>query len=201
MMQILTKVLGIRACSDLNGELHRTLPQLWATGHFNSTPHFVLTDNYLSEYTIILVCSFLDEYNEHFIPTNCIELKDRIYKFRKQIKPVLTRMNQWTDLHKYRNIILAHNLRTKGNQSILDIKNEKIDFNIPNTRPEFQLLTQLSILITQNIGVEFPELITKIDLSETVLDKLNVPYELIDFDAEFNVVCEQIKNLGLTRTQ
>ena len=201
MMHILTHICGIRACSDINGELHRTLPQLWATGFFSDKPHFVFTDAFLCEYTIILTCSFLDEYNGHFTANNCEELKDRIKVFRKQIKPVLNRINQWTDIHKYRGMILAHNLRTKDNKSIYELTNKKIDFNIPNTRPEFSLLIQLLALITRNIGKEFPELITKIDFNERIVDKMNIPYDLIDFESEFNAVGEKIKKLGLTMTQ
>jgi hypothetical protein len=68
MLLILTKVFGILSCSEINEQLHNTLPQLWAKGHFNKSPHFVLTDAYLMEYVIILTCSFLDEYNSGFTP-------------------------------------------------------------------------------------------------------------------------------------
>ena len=197
MLQILTKAIGIRTCSDTNGKLHEELPQLWADGHFSATPHFVLTDAYLTEYTIILMCSFLDEYNKFFIPNNCLELKTRITVFRKQIKPVLNKINQWTDLHKYRNMILAHNLRTKDNQSILDTTTSKIEFNIPNTKNELRLLVQLASLITQNIGEEFPEIRERINFEEKITDKINAPYKMIDFKSQFEAVGKEIKKAGL----
>jgi hypothetical protein len=200
MLQILTKVFGIKSCNDTNQELHGKLPQLYAKGHYSENPHFVLNDSYLSEYTIIMICSFLDEYNNHFTVNNCPEFKERIIKFRKQIKPVLTRINQWTDLHKYRGLVLAHNLRTTTKESVFNFSNP-INLNIPNTKTEFELLIQLASLITQNIGVEFPELLTNISFTEKITDKMNVPYKIINTKLEFEIISEQIKKLGLTKTQ
>ena len=58
----------------------------------------------LSNYTIILYCSFLDEYNQKFVVSNFDEsYKDRIISCRKKNKPGLKRINQWPDLFDFRN--------------------------------------------------------------------------------------------------
>jgi|GEM_PF-2446994 len=200
MMQILTKVFGILATIDKNWELHHSMPvQVWATGHYGTTPHFALANSYLGDYIIILICSFLDEYNQQFIPTKCPVLHDRIRQFKTQMKPVLTRINQWSGLKNYRNHILAHNLRLKDNLSIFD--SDGVSFNVPNSHDEIVLLGELAALITKNIGKEFPELINQLDFEEKIIDKANVPFRKIDFTQEYKAVCEEIKKLGLTYTQ
>jgi hypothetical protein len=203
MLQLLSKVHGILSTQDKNGELHRTLDrQVWATGHYGVTPHFVLANSYLAEYIIILICSFLDEYNDNFIPKKNHLLHDRILNFRKQIKPVLTRIAKWKDLKKYRNNILAHNLRLKDNTSIFSDTLERIDYNLPNTPDEIRLLIELSSLITKNIGGQFPELLQNFNFDEKIIDKANVPIsDKINFNQEYENVCKEIKMLGLTYTQ
>jgi hypothetical protein len=203
MLQILTKAHGILSTQDKNGELHCTLDkQVWGTGHFSNTPHFILANSYLSEYIIILICSFLDEYNDNFIPSKSILLHNRILNYRKQVKPIITRIAKWSDLKKYRNNILAHNLRLKDNTSIFSDTLEKIDYNVPNTLEEIRLLIELSTLITKNISVEFPELLENLDFNEKIIDKANVPIsDKINFNQEYENVCEEIKMLGLTYTQ
>jgi hypothetical protein len=118
MLQILTKVFGIKSCNDTNQELHGKLPQLYAKGHL----------------------------------------------------------------------------------SVFNFSNP-INLNIPNTKTEFELLIQLASLITQNIGVEFPELLTNISFTEKITDKMNVPHKIINTKLEFEIISEKIKKLGLTKTQ
>lgn len=203
MLHILTKAHGILSTQDKNGELHRTLDrQVWGTGHFSTTPHFILTNAYLSEYTIILICSFLDEYNSNFLPSKSALFHDRIINFRKQVKPILTRIGKWSDLTRYRNNILAHNLRLKDNTSIFSDTLERRDYIVPNTLDEIRLLIELVTLVTKNIGVQFPELLGSLDFNEKINDKANVPTsDKINFNQEYQSVCEEIKMLGLTYTQ
>ena len=202
MLQILTKVFGILASNDKNAELHHTTPQVWATGHYGKAPHFLLTNSYLSEYLIILVCSFIDEYNNHFIPSKSDILGDRIHLFRQKISPVMKKINKWDGLQNYRNTILAHNLRIKGKTPVLsNIENNKTTFNIPNTHDEILLLGELVALITKNIGVEFPELLPKINFNDNIANQMIIPHDIIDFKKEFESIGDSIKKLGLTYTQ
>ncbi|MFD2519972.1 hypothetical protein [Emticicia soli] len=202
LVHILTKIFGIFSVVDKNSELHVNLGfQVWGTGHFNKSPHFVLTNSYLFEYILILVCSFLDEYNNEFTPNNCEILKERIHKFRTQIKPVIKRINKWKHLKDYRNTVLAHNLRLKDKNSIFNQPAAQMEFNIPNSHDEILLLCELVALITKNIAAEFPEIIAELDFTTSVTDVINIPFNKIDFYAEYREVCNEILQLGLTKTE
>ncbi len=202
MMHILTKVFGILSVVDKNVELHVNFgSQVWGTGHFNKFPHFLLNNAYLSDYILILICSFLDEYNGEFTPNNCEILKNRIHKFRSQIKPVIKRINKWKHLKDYRNTVLAHNLRLKDRNSIFSDQKVQVKFEIPNSHDEMVLLCELAALITKNIGAEFPEIIAELDLNITVNDVINASFEKIDFYNEYQKVCDEIIQLGLTKTE
>jgi hypothetical protein len=202
MMQLLTKVYGLLASMDRNNELLMTSDKvIFGLGHFNKIPHFMLTNSLLSEHLLVLVSSFLDEYNFQFTANNSVELKDRIIKFRQQLKPVLSRINQWRDIKRYRNIILAHNFRLKDDSSIFDENVKKIDFKLPLIWDELVLLVELCSLITKNMGREFPELLVDFYFSESINDKINIIKNDIDFQKDYDNVCEQIKTLGLTYTQ
>jgi hypothetical protein len=64
-------------------------------------------------YHIILnTVSVLDEYNENFYQLVEPEYKERVMTIRKILKPVLKRLNGWTDLKRVRNELIAHPKRT-----------------------------------------------------------------------------------------
>ncbi|MCD9854006.1 hypothetical protein LUD75_04795 [Epilithonimonas sp. JDS] len=93
----------------------------------------------ISNYSIIQFCSFLDEYNDFFNPAFCEEkYQDRILNVKKKNVPGLKRINQWKDLNKFRNNLVAHNLRIK-NESFFSTKFEKLEYKIPNKISEKNL--------------------------------------------------------------
>lgn len=169
-------------------------------GCFSSFHTTATINAFLMNQAIIISCSIFDEYNQEFTASKHPPFASRIHHFKLQIKPVTKRINQWKDLKSFRNHILAHNLRVQ-NDSIFGHANKSVHYNVPGTISEIKLLCELLSLITQNIGAEFPELEQQIDYNATILDKLTLSSKTIDFESEFKAISEQIKVLGLTRTQ
>jgi uncharacterized protein with HEPN domain len=154
----------------------------------------------LLNHALLLCCSILDEFNTEFVANKHSEFADRITLFRQQIKPVTRRINKWKGLKDYRNQIVAHNLRING-RSIFGKADKSLEYKVPTTVSEIKLLSEFLALITQNIGIEFPELVEQMKWSETIDDKIKIEYPTIDYDTEFEVVAAEIKKLGLTKTQ
>lgn len=121
--------------------------------------------------------------------------------FRTQIKPVIKCINRWEDLKKYRDMIVAHNLRNKSQKSIFNEIEHKPKFKTPQTHDDFVLLFELLALITKNIGVEFPELLNHFSFDERILDFIEYEKIETDFFKDFSNVCDEIKSLGLKKAE
>lgn len=201
MTQLLTQVtMMIRAADKIEEQqvLFRHLLQL--DSPFDKYPSDMIMKAVLYNHTLLICNAILDEFNREFTPLKCTEFADRVNKFRRQIKPVLGRIDKWKDLKNYRNQIIAHNLRIKG-ISIFDKDDKSISYNAPHTNNEIKLLVELLALITMNIGVEFPELRDSLNMSEHINDKLALNFVNIDLKAEHDAVVEEIRKMGLTMTQ
>ncbi|MVM37253.1 hypothetical protein GO730_05760 [Spirosoma sp. HMF3257] len=96
---------------------------------------------------LIMICSFIDEWNDHFTPSNIPEFKDEIIRFKTVMKPVFKRINRWSNLKDYRNTVLAHNFRNKG-ESIL---REEVKAMKTPLRPDeiFEITVLLNIVVLE----------------------------------------------------
>ncbi|GAB4036703.1 hypothetical protein [Spirosoma jeollabukense] len=200
MVHLLTQInLSIHAAEKIKeeSEVFRFLIQF--DGYYSRFPADLAVGAVLYNQALLLSCSMLDEFHREFTIHACPEWKNRIIKFKRQIRPVTKRIAKWTDLKTYRNEILAHPLRIEG-QSIFEKADKSLKYNIPFTNREIKLLCELLGLITKNIGVEFPELRDRLVFTEIINDKIVLDFTEIDFDAEFQAVCEEIKMLGLAMT-
>lgn len=131
----------------------------------------------LSNYSIILFNSFLDEYNNHFIPSKCEpEFSTRIKHLRNNNKIILKRINEWNDIKKFRNEIAAHNFRidSREKKSFFSDEIEELKYKIPNTISEKLLFVELTKKICQNITSEFTELDYDKILKFKMVQKLNI---------------------------
>lgn len=57
---------------------------------------------------ILETTCFLDEYHKNFIRHNDPEVEKRINDIKSICKPIWKKINQWKDISKYRNEIIAH---------------------------------------------------------------------------------------------
>ncbi|CAN5523400.1 hypothetical protein BH11BAC3_BH11BAC3_37290 [soil metagenome] len=124
------------------------------------------------------------------------EYADRINRLKKMTKPVLKRLNKWTNFKDYRNQLLAHNLRVDGN-SIFDNNFGRKDYKIPYTNSESILLANMIKIIMNCIGTEFPELIKKLDWTENILSKTNFEFNEVNVAEEVADIWEQINLVKL----
>ena len=88
--------------------------------------------------TIIQTISFLDEYN-NFVKSKDPDLDTTIKAIKKTVKPALKKISEWRDLRKFRNNVLAHNLRSqKREASVFTFGLNSYD--IPQTGADFVVL-------------------------------------------------------------
>lgn len=62
----------------------------------------------LINHLILETTSFLDEYHKKFIGHDTPEIDQRIKDIKSICKPIWKKINQWKDISKYRNEIIAH---------------------------------------------------------------------------------------------
>lgn len=130
------------------------------------------------------------------IPQSCPELADRIGQFRRQIRPILKRIDKW-DLRKYRIQMIAHNLRIEG-QAIIDREGNSLSYSIPHLFDEFVLLVELLTLLTQQMAKAFPELVEQAMLTTTTIrDKMTIDPMPIDWEEEYQVVLNEMETQTL----
>ena len=138
----------------------------------------------VSNYSIILLCSFLDEYENYF---NIHHLKnvnsDRILKVRTKNKSGLDRIKKWKDLKNFRNYFAVHSFRIKG-KSFFSNDFEQFTIKTPNSLSEKNLCVGIVNLICESILNEFNEISQIIDLEENMLSKMTFIEEHIDFRKE-----------------
>ena len=138
----------------------------------------------VSNHSIILMCSFLDEYEGYF-NTHYLKNTDpnRILKIRIKNKPGLDRIKKWKDLKNFRNYFAVHNFRIKG-KSFFSEDIKTITMKIPYTLSELSLFAGILNLICINILNEYNEIAQTIDIEENMLVKLLISEEHIDAGKE-----------------
>lgn len=163
-------------------------------GHYKNLQFSKSISGSLQNYSLIILCSFIDEYNEEFTSSKHPEFAERINRLKRITKPAIKRLNRWTHIEKYRNNILAHNLRIDG-KSIFDNQFEPKYYNVPHTNDEFVLVARLISIISNCISREFFDLVQEIKMKETVLSKTEFKHNKIDIDKEIEEVLRTIENV------
>lgn len=107
----------------------------------------------LFKHSIIEACSFLEEYQNNFYPLAEAEFKERVLFVRKAAKPIVKKINEWKDLQKIRNELIAHPWRS-GKEN--EFSYTKIfTYNSPRTFMELQFLRTYLQMIVGLIEAEF----------------------------------------------
>jgi hypothetical protein len=175
-------------------ENEEALNKIKFRGHYANLPLAKAISGNLLNYAIILANSYFDEYNENFTSSKHPEYADRINKLKKTTKPILKRLSKWTNFKEYRNYILAHNFRVKG-QSIFDEDFKPFHFNAPHTNSEIVLLAELIRLVNLSIAQEFMELLDEGFYKETVLDKITFDYNEVNIEEEVKKLINEMKSI------
>jgi hypothetical protein len=103
----------------------------------------------ISNQIIITSCSYMDEWEE-FGKLISEDQSQRILTLRKIVKPVISRINKWSDMRQFRNSMIAHNHRIKKENNSLAIFNISRKLNCPYSFYDYKLLIGC-IFITKNI--------------------------------------------------
>ena len=151
------------------------------------------THTLISNYAIIMFCSFVDEYEKYFTPQFLKDVDSkRILSVRSRNQPGLKRIRKWKDLHKFRNFLVAHNFRNKG-KSFFSEEFEKFTFVIPNKVSEKNLFSGIVHLICLNLKSEFPEVVNSLQEGELMLDKIEFICEDVDNEQELTELMERMQ--------
>jgi hypothetical protein len=173
-------------------ENEETLNQIQFKGHYANLPFAkAISGNHLN-YLLIIANSYIDEYNENFVPSKHPLFADHLSRLRKINKPILKRISRWTNFKKYRNYILAHNFRIKE-QSIFDKDFKKFHFKVPHTNSEIILLAELIRMININIAIEFPDLLDDRHYIETIMDRISFEYTEVNVKNEIEKLIQEVE--------
>lgn len=106
-----------------------------------------------TNYITLESVSFLDEFNTDFFHNIEEEFKPRMKAIRLITAPIIKRINKWKDLGKFRNNIIAHPWRDKGEFAIPD----RQFYNIPRNWFEIGVLVNLINYVWSLIKAEFKD--------------------------------------------
>lgn len=148
------------ACVMVNNN-RRFQGRLTIKGDTNVLLEKVVVGSMLNHY-LIIVCSYIDEWNSHFNENAIPAFQNRIRRVKTISKPAMKEISKWSGLRDFRNVVLAHNLRGKGGTSIFS-GNAKINNNIPSDPTETLLLFNLLDLVNGELMKEFVDLDIRID--------------------------------------
>ena len=86
--------------------------------------------------------------------------------------------------------MVAHNFRIYDTSFFSDDL-EKLEYHIPNTNSEKNLMDGIIYLMCWNISSDFPDIISGIDPEYTMLDKLKIKCSQVDNEKELTDLFEK----------
>lgn len=110
-------------------------------------------------YSIIKVCAFLDEWNDHLssLIGKGVE-RDRIIKVKKITKPAISKVNEYSGLRDYRNWLLAHNSRVQREQDENAYRGNYItQLKVPILINDYTLISDCLKICKEILNQEFKE--------------------------------------------
>lgn len=87
---------------------------------------------------VLKACSFLEEWDQFLGVRNEPEIIERLKLIKRTVTKARRALNYWKDLKSFRNEIIAHNFRGKGNEVKIDML---VEYDCPQTVPELYFLT------------------------------------------------------------
>jgi hypothetical protein len=152
--------------------------------------HFISLFNSI----LLNICSYIDEYNLNFLHISEPEFKNRIIDVKRIAKPAFKKIGEWTDLHNYRNHMIAHNFRIDGNEFSF---NNLGQYNAPRTYRDLVMLRKHLVMISTIIEAEFEiekhslnSFINSFPVKEQQISYETVEQDLIDVLNQINSLCE-----------
>lgn len=139
-----------------------------------------------NELMFLISESIIEEYNNILTPVNFPEHAEQILRFKSDIKPAMKRFNKWGHRRKYRNTLVAHNLRFKDNSSVFD-QDTQIELNAPQFDNDFVSIYYLHLYMTHCLGQSFGIELLNLN-SEKIIDKINFTSELTSLNDELPTI-------------
>ncbi len=157
--------------------------------HEHKTNFHELSLQIIIEQFILHLTSFMDEWNTELNPNKLTKFSKEILELKYTTKPISQRINKWSDLKDFRNILVAHNYKHKG-KSIFD-SDTPFKFNIPNTLNEFKLITKLLDLKLALTAGKFKN---EFDASRDFKfgDFISANHTTINLEYELNLIKNQV---------
>ncbi len=157
--------------------------------HEHKTNFHELSLQIVIEQFILHLTSFMDEWNSELNPNKLTKFSEEVLELKLTTKPISQRINKWSDLKNFRNILVAHNYKHKG-ESIFD-SDTPFRFNIPNTLNEFKLITKLLDLKLALTAGKFKN---EFDASRDFKfsEFITVKHDSIDIEYEFDLIKKQV---------
>lgn len=148
----------------------------------------------LSNYSIIMFSSFIEEYNKYFNPSHLSSVSsERIQRVKKKNIAGMKRIKKWKDISRFRNHMIAHSFRF-NRESFFSENIKKLEFKIPNTLSEKNLFAGITNLACMNIRDEFMEYVVQFDNNQVMLDKMKLIGENIDNEKELIELYNQMRS-------
>lgn len=150
--------------------------------------------HYVTIYNTVLlnICSFLEEYDNHFLAFAENEFKERILRVKKIAKPAYNKVKEWRELKQYRNNIIAHTLRIDKK----DFSLSKLgDYDSPRTYLDLVIIRKYFMMIYTIILMEFEEELSSINNFVRNFNQKNPPRKHENAAAELNNVVKKINVL------
>lgn len=135
--------------------------------------------------------SFLEEFKVGLAKSESINT-DRIKEFRRITSPILKRINNWTDLEKFRSSIIAHPWRDKKGKFV--VPNQGY-FNVPRNWFEFALLLNLMSYLWTLIRAEFnKEINDALQYISTLQTVAKPPNDYSNLNSDHFKMAEEVAN-------
>jgi len=132
--------------------------------------------------------SIIEEYNNILTPINFPEYSEQILKFKSDVKPAMKRFSKWTHRRKYRNTLVAHNLRFKDKTSVFE-QDHPVEVNAPNFDNDFVIIYYLHLYMTHCLGQSFGNELLNLN-PDKIIDKINFTGELTSLNDELPAIKE-----------
>lgn len=148
-------------------------------------------NTFLSTHHIILVNSFLDEYNHKLTAKHVgSEFEEGIIRVKNANKLFMKRINKWGGIKDFRNHIVAHNYRV-NKDSLFSSETPFKSYKIPNTNSEKNLVCGILHLVCENLKRGFLGVCLHINPDETMLDNFEIQGEYVESNKELNALLKK----------
>lgn len=156
-------------------------------------PVSVMIKGLILDKIILVGSSILEEADQYITAKKMPDWKQEIQELKIKVGPIRKKLSNWSDLRKYRNQILAHNLRKTDGTSIFDTRNGMHEFNVPKNNGERVLFFELIRAYTELLFKHFIDYQNQMNFETTILDCIQFSSDDIDLVFELREI-ENFRN-------